>query len=190
VFSFKPGAITFAEAGVRGVVGSAFRIYAEENTATAGVGAIQTGFAIANLSADPATVNLELTNLDGTSTGIINSVTIPGNGQIAKFLHDIFPTLTFPFQGILRASGGGSAGLSVVSLRLRYNERGELLITTTPPSNENDNPPTSELLFPDLVNGGGFTTQFILFSGSAGQTSSGNLSFLTQDGTPLNLSLN
>jgi hypothetical protein len=192
VFSFKPGAITLAEAGVRGVVGSAFRIYAEENTATAGVGAIQTGFAIANLSADPATVNLELTKLDGTSTGITNSVTIPGNGQIAAFVHDVFPTLTFPFQGILRVSraGGGSGGLSVVSLRLRYNERGELLMTTMPPSNESDNPPTSELLFPQLVNGGGFTTQFILFSGSAGQMSSGNLSFLAQDGTPLSLNVN
>jgi hypothetical protein len=190
VFSFKPGEITFAEAGVRGVVGSAFRIYAEENTPSAGVGAIQTGFATANLSATPATVNLELFNLDGTSTGITNSVTIPGNGQIASFLHDVFPTLTFPFQGILRVSGGGSGGLSVVSLRLRYNERGELLITTTPPSNEGDNPPTSELLFPDLVNGGGFTTQFILFSGSAGQASSGRLSFLKPDGTAFSLNVN
>ena len=190
VFSFKPGEITFAEAGVRGVVGSAFRIYAEENTPSAGVGAIQTGFATANLSATPATVNLELFNLDGSSTGITNSVTIPGNGQIANFLHDVFPTLTFPFQGILRVSGGGSGGLSVVSLRLRYNERGELLITTTPPSNEGDNPPTSELLFPDLVNGGGFTTQFIVFSGSAGQASSGKLSFLKPDGTAFSLNVN
>jgi hypothetical protein len=77
-----------------------------------------------------------------------------------------------------------------VSLRLRYNERGELLITTTPPSNEADNPPTSELLFPDLVNGGGFTTQFILFSGSAGQASSGKLSFLKPDGTAFSLNVN
>src|SRR5262245_26786333 len=47
---------------------SAFRMYAEE-TATGGIGAIQTGFAIANLAAAPTTVNLELTGLDGGSTG-------------------------------------------------------------------------------------------------------------------------
>jgi hypothetical protein len=81
-------------------------------------------------------------------------------------------------------------GLSVVSLRLRYNERGELLITTTPPSNEGDNPPTTEVLFPDLVNGGGFTTQFILFSGSAGQVSTGTVSFLQPDGTAFSLNVN
>jgi hypothetical protein len=190
VFSFKPGEVTLAEAGVQGVVGSAFRIYAEENTPTAGVGAIQTGFAAANLSAAPSTVNLELFNLDGTSTGFADSVTIPGNGQIAGFLHDVFPTLMFPFQGILCIGGGESVGLSVVSLRLRYNERGELLITTTPPSNEGDNPPTTEVLFPDLVNGGGFTTQFILFSGSAGQVSTGTVSFLQPDGTAFSLNVN
>jgi hypothetical protein len=45
------------------------------------------------------------------------------------------------------------------------------------------------MLFPHLVNGGGYTTQFNLFSGTAGQTSLGTLRFYKPDGTPLGLSL-
>jgi len=189
VFSYKPGAITVSEAGVPGIQGSAFRMYAEE-TALGGIGAIQTGFAIANLDGAQTTVTLELTGLDGASAAPSASVPVPANGQVAKFLHEVFPGLAFPFRGILRISGGAAAGLSVVGLRGRYNERGDFLITTTPPSNENTAASSVELLFPHLVNGGGYTTQFILFSGSSGQAASGNLKFSKQDGTGLDLTVN
>jgi hypothetical protein len=39
-----------------------------------------------------------------------------------------------------------------------------------------------EWLFPHLADGGGYTTQFILFSGTAGQSSSGTLGFIDQSG--------
>ena len=114
---------------------------------------------------------------------------LPGNGQIPKFVHELF-TLTFPFRGILRITGGGGSGLSVVGLRGRYNERGDFLITTTPPSNEGASASAAELLFPHIVNGGGYTTQFVLFSGTTGQTSAGTLRFLRQDGSAFNLTTN
>src|SRR5262245_60820066 len=187
VFSFKQLGITVSEAGVPGTQAPAFRMYAEE-TAAGGIDTIQTGFAIANLAAAPATVNLELTGLDGASTGLTAALTVPGNGQVAKFLHEAFPGLTFPFRGVLRISGGGAEGLSVVGLRLRSNERGDVLLTTTPAANEGS-PPPAELLFPHLVNGGGYTTQFILFSGTAGQASTGNLKFFKQDGTAFDVNV-
>ena len=83
-----------------------------------------------------------------------------------------------------------SSGLSIVGLRGRYNERGDFLITTTPPTNEGGTASSAEQLFPHLVNGGGYTTQFILFSGIGGQASSGTLTFSKQDGTALNLTIN
>ncbi len=189
VFSYKPGGTTVSEAGVPGIQGSAFRMYVEETDSGSSVGTIQTGLAITNAGAASATVNLELTKLDGTSTGQSAQVTIAGNGQVAKFVHELF-NLTFPFKGILRISGGTSSGLSVVGLRGRYNERGDFLITTTPPSNEAIAASSAELSFPHLVNGGGYTTQFVLFSGAAGQTSSGNLRFLKQDGSAFSLTVN
>jgi hypothetical protein len=116
-------------------------------------------------------------------------VTIPGNGQVAKFLNEVFPGLPFPFKGILRV-GGAATGLSVVGLRTRTNERGDFMITTTPPTDENNLRSPTELLFPNVANGGGYTTQFILFSGMAGQSSRGNLRLLKQDGSPFNLMVN
>jgi hypothetical protein len=189
VFSYKPGGfVTLSEAGVPGNQGSAFRMYAEE-TASSGPGAIATGLAITNLGSALTTVNLELSRLDGSSTGLVASNDVPGNGQVVGFLHDFFPSLTLPFQGILRISGGGAQGLSMVGLRTRYNDQNDFLITTTPPVNEGSPPTSAEFLFPHLINGGGYTTQFILFSGTAGQASSGNLKFFTLGGVPMNLTL-
>ncbi len=107
----------------------------------------------------------------------------------ATFLNQIsgFGALSLPFQGVLRASS--TASISVMGLRGRYNERGEFLMTTTPPSDESAPGSTSPLFIPHLADGGGFTTQFVLFSGAAGQSSSGTLQFFAQSGSALNLSL-
>jgi len=195
VFSFKPAGITVSEAGVPGNQGTSFRGYAEE-TAIGGVGAIQSGLAIANTSGNPADVTLTLTNLDGSAAQGQSTaqLTIPANGQMPGFLHDFFPGLTLPFKGVVRITTTSASGISVVGLRGRYNQRGDFLITTTPPTNEAGPPSSAEQLFPHLINGdqgGGsiWTTQFILFSGTAGQAVSGNLRFFKQNGSPFNLTL-
>ena len=114
---------------------------------------------------------------------------MPAFGQASEFIEGAFPSLTLPFQGILRITTSSSP-VSVVGLRIRYNERSEFLMTTTPPSNEAASTTTAEADFPRILNGSGYTTQFILFSGSAGQTSSGNLKFLTQGGSSFSLNVN
>ena len=98
-------------------------------------------------------------------------------------------TLFNPFKGVLRVSTTAPGGISVVGLRGRYNERGDFLIATTQPTIEADPPSTSPLYFPHFADGGGFTTQFILFNGSTDQSSSGNLQFYTQAGQPLSLTV-
>ena len=45
------------------------------------------------------------------------------------------------------------------------------------------------MLFPHIVNGGGFTTEFILYSGPAGQSANGYLRFFRDDATSLNFTL-
>jgi len=58
---------------------------------------------------------------------------------------------------------GNRRGKRVVALQVRFNnERGDVLVTTPPPAIEISQPSDAELLFPHLVNGGGYTTQFIL----------------------------
>jgi hypothetical protein len=79
--------------------------------------------------------------------------------------------------------------VAVVSLRTRYNERGEFLITTTPATNEGSPSSSAELVFPHIVDGGGYATQFALFSGISGQATTGTLRFFGQDGQALNLTI-
>src|SRR5262249_27309825 len=124
--------------------------------------------------------------LDGVSTGLTGALSVPANGQAATFLNQIvgFAGLQTPFQGVLRVSS--SSPISVVGLRGRYNERNDFLITTTSAVNESTPPSTGPLYFPHIVDSGGYTTQFILFSGSPGQPISGTMQLFSQAGTPLN----
>jgi hypothetical protein len=81
------------------------------------------------------------------------------------------------------------APITIVGLRARYNERNDLLITTTPPGDEGVPPPASGLYFPDFADAGGYSTQFVLFSAQPGQTPSGTLQFVSQAGGAVNLVL-
>src|SRR6185503_533783 len=112
--------------------------------------------------------------------------TLQPYSQTTKFLNQVFSTMPRLFKGVLRISS--SAAISVVGLRGRYNERSDFLITTTPPTDETALPTYSPAYFPHLVDGGGYTTQLILFS-NPGQSTSTDVLFFGQDGSSLNLSL-
>jgi len=184
VLSFKKGGVTVTEAGVSsGEEGRAFRIYAET-----GNGA-QTGVAIVNASEAPERVDFQLTYLDGAPAASTGSLAIPGFGQRSLFLNQI-PGLDSlsSFKGILRISSAGQQNIAVVGLRGRFNERGDFLITTTPAVNE-DTSGRETAVFPHIVDGGGYTTQFITFSGTYTEPASGNLQLFSQAGENLNITL-
>jgi hypothetical protein len=188
VFSYKPDTITLTEAGAPANFGTAFRMYVESSDS----GLIQSGIAVANTTNAPADVFFQLFKPDGTPAGLtVAKRTLPATGQVAAFLGEIFApqVLPVPFKGVLRISS--ASAIAVTGLRGHYNERAQpdFLITTTPPTLESGAAVSTEMLFPHLVNGGGYTTQFILFSGTAGQSTSGMLRFFTLGGSALNLVL-
>jgi hypothetical protein len=61
-------------------------------------------------------------------------------------------------------------------------------VTTTMPADPLQSP-NAELVFPHIVDSGGYTTQFILFSGVVPRPSVGRVRFFSQNGRPLTLSL-
>src|SRR5439155_7217315 len=140
IFSFKSSGITVSEAGVPAILGNAFRMYVETSGTGTTAGNIRSGLAIANSTAGLASVTLELTGLNGASAAPPVTLTVPANGQVAKFVDELFPAVVLPFKGVLRVSGGTTLGLSITGLRARNNERGDFLITTTPPSNQGSAP--------------------------------------------------
>lgn len=178
VLTFKRGAVVVSEAGVGAVrAGLDFRVYAESSES------VQTGIAIANPSAARATVNVELIAATGESSGSA-TLDVAGDGHVAMFLNQI-GGLTAPrnFEGMVRLSTTSPGGIVATGLRGRYNERGDFLITSTPVVD------AMTALFPHIVDGGGYSTQFVLLSGRPGSAPSGLLRFYAQGGQPLELSL-
>jgi len=190
VFSLHSGGTTVTEAGVLSVrAGTAFRMYVEAAGSFGEPGSIQSGFAVSNPAASPVSVLFELATLTGTSTGKSATLELPARGQIAMFLNQIkgFEGLPASFKGALRISTNATTGLVVTGLRSRFNERNEFLVTTTAAADEASAPSTSELFFPQIADGGGYTTQIILLNGLPGQVLPGRIRFFSSSGLPLNL---
>ena len=182
IFSYAQDGKTLSEAGVPALPkGTAFRAYVE-SSGTLQAGSIQSGLAITNTAATSNTVTLEVTRLDGSLAAPPATLALPPSGQIARFVDEIF-ALPDNFSGVLRVTSTG--GVAMVALRLRVNERGEVKMTTTSPSNEMDPPTSEDRFFAHLADSGGWSTQFILFSRTAGQNSSGTLSLTDALGEPL-----
>lgn len=192
VFSHNSGGVTDTEAGVSSMLPStALRMYVESRGSFGAPGSTQSGFALSNPSSEPVSVNLELTTMSGEPTGIPVSIDLPSRGQKSMFLNQIdgFRALPSPFQGQLRISTSAPGGLVATGLAGRFNERGDFLITTTAAADETSEPSTAELFFPQIADGGGYTTQLILLSGSPGPDPSGRLRFFSGSGQPLALRL-
>jgi virginiamycin B lyase len=185
VVSLRSRGVTVTSAGVPAVrAGAAFRSYVEAS------GSVLSAVAVANASSSAATVDFDLTNLDGTPAGASGSAVIPGRGQTAVFLNQIAGLGSLPasFRGVLRISTASAAGVSVTALRCRYNERGDFLVAPTPPVEEASRS-SAEIVFPQLVDGAGYTTLLVLVAGAPGRSSSGVLRSFSRDAVPLGLVL-
>jgi hypothetical protein len=182
VFSFVNNGITVTETGIATTgVAPGFQVFAESDPTQR----LQTGITIANTAASSANIQFELLTSDGQSTGYTGSVTLDPNGHMAKFLNEIPGLQSLPsiFRGVLHISSNTS--ISAIGLRTRYNERGDFLISTTPAIADNTPTSTDESVFPQVVSGSGYTTDFILLN-PAGE-SQGALSLKSQAGTELPL---
>jgi len=180
VFSLKSAGVTVSEAGVSAVeTGSAFRMFVEGTSD----GRVRSGIAIMNSSPNATSVKFDLLNLDGSPVGLSGSVDIPALGQRSMFLDEVqgLQPLAMPFKGFVRIATSNSASIAVTGLRGHLNERNDFLIATTPPVDESSTPPT-KAVFPQLVDGDGYTTQLILYGSS-------NVDVHSQSGGSLSLGL-
>src|SRR5262249_15386567 len=73
--------------------GSAYRTYIEASGASGQIGSMRTGIAVCNPSNAPVTLQFDLRNLDGTPTGLSTTLTLPANGQIARFIDEFIPQI-------------------------------------------------------------------------------------------------
>lgn len=187
IFAFRNGGVIVTEAGAPSDGAStAFRLFAEASGSFPGSGSLQTGVAITNPSPSAAQVSLQLIPSNGGAI-IRGSLSIPPNGQVARFLSEIpgLESLPSEFQGVLRVSS--ASPISVVGLRGRYNERADFLLSTAAAIDDSAFSASQPSFFPHFVFGSGFTTQFILLGPQTGTMSSGTLQFFSDSGIPLDL---
>jgi len=146
--------ITVSETSVRAASPeTAFQMYLEKSAT------LHSRLAVANPSASPASATFELAPLDGSSLSRITSIVIPAGGHIVPLIEDLFPTVRDGFQGLLRILSTQSIG--VTALRIRNNKRGDVIVTSIPVSNDAPSSTSSTLVFPLVVRGGGFSTEFV-----------------------------
>ena len=187
IFSFVSGGVTVSEAGVPALPeGAAFRVYVEASGTPTQIGSVRSGVAITDTSGSSNAVTLEVTDLAGVLAAAPETISIPPSGHVARFLDELF-SLSSDFSGVLRVAS--TSNVAIAGLRLRINERGETKMTTVPPSDEVSATTSAARYFSHIVDSEGWSTQFVVFSGAAGQTSSGMLQFFDQTGDALNLSV-
>ncbi|PYS11192.1 MAG: hypothetical protein DMG15_18540, partial [Acidobacteria bacterium] len=152
IFGARQNGVLVSEATVPAVTPvQSGRIYAEIGDS------VDTGLAIANPSPTAAKVTFYFTNQSGANSASASTM-IPANGQIAAFLDQA------PFNGLSSFMGtftfSSDTPIAAVALRGHRNERSELLWTTLPvlPLNYFFGPQ----IFPTAIDGGGWTTQFVL----------------------------
>ncbi|MBI4481706.1 MAG: IPT/TIG domain-containing protein, partial [Acidobacteria bacterium] len=181
IFRLRRNGVLVTEAGVGAapLVRSA-RIFVDFTRSS------NTGIAVDNPFDESLLLNLTLKRSDGSSTGLTTTVRLPAAGQVAKFVDELFPGLALPFRGVLEVTS--DIPFAAMTLRQSLNRRGEPLLTTLPVALSTPATSQGPMLFPHLVDGGGFQTEIILIgSGQAVQT--GSLRLFDRDGRRLELTL-
>lgn len=197
VFSLRQNGVIVSEVGVpASPPTTAARIFVDYRTGVAIPGSagnvdIFTGFAAVNRGDGLATITFTLRTLDG-QTITSGTGTLAKDAHIAKFITELsgllsgfslpasFPTST-RFGTLELAS---NQPLAVLALRLTTNQRGDTLLTSTPIADLTQQPTSTPIYFPQLVDGGGYTTIVILLNTSSA-TETGTFQLYANDGSPL-----
>src|SRR5262249_32039442 len=172
------------------------RVFVEYRTGiTAGIGEIDTytGVAIANGRASTASLTYTLRDGDGQIIATGHG-SLPPDAHRAKFVHelqDIAPDFNLPanFSTMIQYGSleiSSNQPVSILGLRMTINQRGEALLTSTSVADLSRPLTGSVLYFPQLADGGGYTTTVIL-SNTSGAIETGTISIVDDAGAPLNV---
>jgi sugar lactone lactonase YvrE len=177
VFGYNPNDVMVSESGIPAAAATTHaRVYVDLSRNH------NTGLAIANVSATGSNITINAYQKDGvTAAGTSKPpIPLPANGYTAGFADGLVTGLPAGFTGVLDI--GSPVPFAALTLRSLDNERGDFLMTTFPVADVNQ-PAPSPIVFPHIVDGGGYVTQFILLSPGGGASTT--IRFYAEDGTSL-----
>ncbi len=177
LFSLTQKGILVTESGVPSAAPTTHaRIYVDLT------GGHNTGLAMASPGNTSVPVTLTAFQTDGVTFVGSSVIPLSSNGHTAAFAGEFISGLPSNFTtGVLDISA--SSPFVALTLRSLSNSRGDFLMTTFPIA-DMTKPAPAPLIFPQIADGGGYQTQFILLN-SSGASSSSTLNFFGDSGTPL-----
>jgi hypothetical protein len=181
IFSYSPQGILITESGVPSAVPTTkARVYIDKSNGH------DTGVALVNTGGIAAAITMTAFQTDGITPAGDGPATlnVTGGGYRAAFAGQLISGLPDGFKGVAEISS--TSPFAALTLRALTNSRNETLLTTFPVADANQSAP-APIVFPQIADGLGFTTQFIFLS--AGGTASVNVNFTADDGTPLEIGL-
>ncbi len=193
VFSYRQNGVVVSEVGVPASPPTlAARFFVDTRTKVSqasGSGTVDifTGFAAVNPNNAASILNLKLRNSDGVSLtqGIVR---LAGGEHIAKFLDQLAPDFVLPPGFITNGLGSleitSDQPVSILALRLTINQRGDLLLTSTPIADLAKPAPTAVLSFPQIADGDGYQTTLVLMN-TASAVETGVVRFYDNNGSAL-----
>jgi Leucine-rich repeat (LRR) protein len=191
VFSYMQNGVVVSEAGVPAsppTTAARFFVDTRRNVSAAG-GMIQVlaGFAAVNPNNSTAILNLTLRNGSGDVLARGTLRLAPG-AHIAKFLDQLAPDFLLPVGFIDDGFGSldiaSNPAVSLLAMRLTINQRGELLMSSTPVADLAIPAPAGVQFLPQIADGGGYQTTFILLNTSSA-VETGAVQFYGNTGSPL-----
>jgi hypothetical protein len=177
LFGFTPGGVLVTESGIPSALPTTHaRIYVDKS------GGHNTGLALANPGNGVLNVTLSAFQADGvTPAGTsLGSLTISPGGENAVFVDEVISGLPNGFTGVLDVAS--SSPFVPLTLRSLTNSRGDFLITTFPVADFNQ-PAPSPIVFPQIADGDGYQTEFILLS-TQGATAA-SINYYNNNGVPV-----
>jgi hypothetical protein len=182
IFSYSPQGILVTESGVPSAVPTANAfLYIDTSNGH------DTGIALVNPGSVDATVTVRAFQTDGTTSAGNGPATLrlPAGGYKAAFADQLIEGLPGGFKGVAQITS--TSRIVALTLRSLTNSRNETLLTTFPVADANQAAP-APIVFPQIADGLGFTTQFIFIS--AGGAASANVTLRDDNGAPMAIGLN
>lgn len=176
VFGYNPAGILVSESGIPATASTTHaRVFVDLSRNHS------TGLAVANVDSTLAAIEVSAYEADGTTAAgrSLGPIQLAGGGHDSRFVHQLIEGLPAGFTGVLDISS--PTPFAALTLRSLNNERGEFLMTTFPIADSNVSAPWP--YFPQVADGGGYTTEFILISRAGGWGAGATLVFYSEDGT-------
>jgi hypothetical protein len=179
VFLYNPGKVLMSESGIPSSPATTHaRIYVDLT------GTYNTGLAIANVSGSSSNITISAFQSDGvTPAGTsLGPLLLSVNGYDAEFAGQFIAGLPPEFTGVLDILSDNP--FSALTVRSMTNEINRFLMATFPVADVNKAAPPT-IVFPQIADGDGYTSQIILISPSG--ASNTKLQFYGEDGVPIDL---